>query len=59
MSLSPGVCGGLQPVKTSDGAKGTRVEMSALGNLSLGVLVFFYSLNVAPMMFETFTSDRT
>jgi hypothetical protein len=28
-------------------------------DLSLGVVVFFYSLNLAPMIFETFTSDRT
>lgn len=27
--------------------------------LSLAVLVFFYSLNFGPMMFESFTSDRT
>jgi hypothetical protein len=28
-------------------------------NISLAALVFFYSLNLAPMMFESFTSDRT
>jgi hypothetical protein len=29
-----------------------------LSNLCLIALVFFYSLNLAPMMFESFTSDR-
>jgi hypothetical protein len=36
-----------------------HVDLSDLSNLSLGIVVFFYSLNLAPMMFETFTSDRT
>ena len=30
-----------------------------MANLLLAVLVFFYSLNIGPMMFESFTSDRT
>src|SRR5262245_51667516 len=30
-----------------------------LWNASLVALVFFYGLNLAPMMFESFTSDRT
>ena len=29
-----------------------------LSNLGLAVLIFFFSLNLAPMMFESFTSDR-
>ena len=33
--------------------------MPDLADLCLVVLVFFYSLNLAPMMFESFTSDRT
>ena len=33
--------------------------MDALPELLLGALVFFYSLNLGPMMFESFTSDRT
>jgi hypothetical protein len=32
--------------------------MLSLSNLCLAVLTFIYSLNLAPMMFETFTSDR-
>jgi hypothetical protein len=32
--------------------------MVSLSNLCLAVLTFIYSLNLAPMMFETFTSDR-
>jgi di/tricarboxylate transporter len=35
------------------------VEVLHLPNLCLAVLVLFYSLNLAPMLFETFTSDRT
>ena len=34
------------------------MDSVALGNWCLIALVFFYSLNLAPMMFETFTSDR-
>ena len=34
------------------------MEMLTLSNLCLGVLVFAYSLNLAPMMFESLTSDR-
>jgi hypothetical protein len=33
--------------------------MPDLADLCLLVLVFFYGLNLAPMMFESFTSDRT
>jgi hypothetical protein len=33
--------------------------MLDLADLCLVVLIFLYSLNLAPMMFETFTSDRT
>ena len=33
--------------------------MLHLSNLCLVALVFFYSLNLGPMMFESFTSDRT
>jgi hypothetical protein len=32
--------------------------MLQVPNLCLVALTFFYSLNLAPMMFETFTSDR-
>jgi hypothetical protein len=35
------------------------MNMQTLSNACLMALVFFYSLNLAPMMFETFTSDRT
>jgi Domain of unknown function (DUF1772) len=35
------------------------VDLPSLSNACLGILVFFYSLNLAPMMFESFTSDRT
>ena len=35
------------------------MEMLLLSNLCLVALVFFYSLNLGPMMFESFTSDRT
>jgi hypothetical protein len=34
------------------------VELTRLSNLSLVALAFFYSLNLAPMLFESFTSDR-
>ena len=34
-------------------------DVLSLSNLCLVVLVFFYSLNLGPMLFETFTSDRT
>jgi hypothetical protein len=34
------------------------VEMLQVPNLCLVALTFFYGLNLAPMMFETFTSDR-
>ena len=33
--------------------------MMRLWNACLVALVFFYSLSLAPMMFESFTSDRT
>jgi len=33
--------------------------MPTLSNACLGVLVFFYMLNLAPMVFESWTSDRT
>src|SRR5262245_42582774 len=33
--------------------------MTALWQICLMALVFFFSLNLAPMMFESFTSDRT
>jgi hypothetical protein len=33
--------------------------MTRLSELFLAGLVFFYSLNLGPMMFESFTSDRT
>jgi hypothetical protein len=35
------------------------VELLRLSNLSLVALAFFYSLNLAPMLFESFSSDRT
>jgi hypothetical protein len=35
------------------------IDLPSLSNVCLGVLVFFYSLNLAPMMFESATSDRT
>ena len=34
------------------------MELLSLSNLCLVALVFVYSLNLAPMMFESFTSDR-
>jgi hypothetical protein len=34
------------------------MEMLSLSNLCLVGLIFVYSLNFAPMMFESFTSDR-
>src|SRR5262245_8282250 len=34
------------------------MDMLQLPNLCLVVLAFFYSLNLAPMIFESFTSDR-
>ena len=34
------------------------MEVVELANVCLMVLVFFFSLNLAPMMFESFTSDR-
>ena len=34
-------------------------DMLQLSNLCLVALVFFYSLNLGPMLFESFTSDRT
>jgi Domain of unknown function (DUF1772) len=34
------------------------MEVLSLSNVCLVVLVFVYSLNLAPMMFESFTSDR-
>jgi len=34
-------------------------EMMRLLDVCLVALVFFYTLNLAPMMFESFTSDRT
>jgi hypothetical protein len=42
-----------------DDERGAVTDMSELADLCLLVLVFFYSLNLAPMMFESFTSDRT
>jgi di/tricarboxylate transporter len=35
------------------------VDLPSLSNVCLGILVFFYTLNLAPMMFESATSDRT
>jgi hypothetical protein len=35
------------------------VGMKRLANVCLVALVFFFSLNLAPMIFESFTSDRT
>ena len=34
------------------------MEMLSLSNLCLAALIFVYSLNFAPMMFESLTSDR-
>ena len=34
-------------------------DVLQLSNLCLVVLVFLYSLNLGPMLFESFTSDRT
>jgi hypothetical protein len=34
-------------------------DLLQLSNLCLVALVFFYSLNLGPMLFESFTSDRT
>ena len=34
------------------------MEILRPANLCLVALVFFFSLNLAPMMFESFTSDR-
>jgi hypothetical protein len=34
-------------------------DVLQLSNLCLVALVFFYSLNLGPMTFESFTSDRT
>ena len=34
------------------------MEILGLSNLSLVALVLFFTLNLAPMMFESFTSDR-
>jgi hypothetical protein len=34
-------------------------DLVQLPNLSLVLLVFLYSLNLGPMLFESFTSDRT
>lgn len=35
------------------------MDIPPLRDLSLVVLVFFFSLNLVPMLFESFTSDRT
>jgi hypothetical protein len=43
---------------TYAGEEVERVEILRPANLCLVALVFFFSLNLAPMMFESFTSDR-
>ena len=48
----------LKPDTTYAGKEAEQVEILRPANLCLVALVLFFSLNLAPMMFESFTSDR-
>jgi hypothetical protein len=48
----------LKPDTTYAGKEAEQVEILRPANLCLVAWVLFFSLNLAPMMFESFTSDR-